>query len=88
MSSAPTLYNALGDNGEPLLTFAANHEIEPVNTFFSRRKNGISHTFNGWSKESIDYILPRQRDRKLVRDVVVHPQPLCEEDTYMYGHHM
>ena len=33
------------------------------------------HTFNGRGKKRIDYILTRKRDRKLVRDVTVHPQP-------------
>ena len=31
--------------------------------------------FNGRGKKCIDYILTRQRYRKLVRDVTVHPQP-------------
>ena len=50
--------------------------ISMVNTFFSTPKNGISHTFNGaGTRKRIDYILTRQYDRKLVRNVVVHPQP-------------
>ena len=64
------------DNGELLLAFASNHDLALVNTFFSTPKNGISHTFNGTgNRKRIDYILTRQRDRKLVRNVVVHPQP-------------
>ena len=64
------------DNGERLLTFASNHDLALVNTFFSTRKYGISHTFNGMgNKKRIDFILTRQRDRKLVRNVVTHPQP-------------
>ena len=46
-----------------------------MNTFFSTPKGGASHTFNGRGKKRIDYILTRQRDRKLVRNVTVHPQP-------------
>ena len=65
----------LNDNGERLLSFSANHEIALLNTFFSTAKNAISHTFNGRGKKRIDYILTRQRDRKLVQDVTVHPQP-------------
>ena len=65
----------LNDNGERLLLFSANHELALLNTFFSTAKNAISHTFNGRGKKCIDYILTRQRDRKLVRDVTVHPQP-------------
>ena len=63
------------DNGERLLSFSANHELALLNTFFSTAKNAISHTFNGRGKKRIDYILTRQRDRKFVRDVTVHPQP-------------
>ena len=65
----------LNDNGERLLSFSANHELALLYTFFSTAKNAISHTFNGRGKKRIDYILTRQRDRKLVRDVTVHPQP-------------
>ena len=46
-----------------------------MNTFFSTPKGGILHTFNGRGKKRIDYILTRQRDRKFVRNVTVHPQP-------------
>ena len=63
----------LNDNGERLLSFSANHELALLNTFFSTAKNAILHTFNGRGKKCIDYILTRQRDRKLVRDVTVHP---------------
>ena len=67
--------DSLNDNGERLLSFSANHELALLNTFFSTAKNAISHTFNGRGKKRIDYILTRQRDRKFVRDVTVHPQP-------------
>ena len=54
---------------------SVNYELALLNTFFSTAKNAISHTFNGRGKTRIDYILTRQRDRKFVRDVTVHPQP-------------
>ena len=60
----------LNDNGERLLSFSANALL---NTIFSTAKNAISNTFNGRGKKYIDYILTRQRDRKRVRDVTVHP---------------
>ena len=67
------------DNGELLLSFANNHDLALVNTFFSTPKRSISHTFNGRGKKTYRYrlhdILTRQRDGKLVRDVTVHPQP-------------
>ena len=67
--------DTLNDNGELLLSFANNHDLAIVNTFFSTPKGGVSHTFNGRGKKRIDYILTRQRDLKLVRNVMVHPQP-------------
>ena len=67
--------NTLNDSGERLLAFSANHGLALLNTFFSTAKNEISHTFNGRGKKRIDYILTRQRDRKLVRNVTVHTQP-------------
>ena len=73
--SVPTARDNLNDNGERLLSFSANHELALLNTFFSTAKSAISHTFNGRGKKRIDYILTRQRNRKLVRDVTVHPQP-------------
>ena len=67
--------DTLDDNGELLLSFANNHDLALANTFFSTPKSGISHTFNGRGKKRTDYILTKQRDRKFVRDVTVHPQP-------------
>ena len=67
--------DTLNGNGELLLPFANNHDLAIVNTFFSTPEGGVSHTFNGRGKKRIDYILTRQRDRKLVRNVTVHPQP-------------
>ena len=61
--------------GELLLSFANDHDLAIVNTFFSTPKGGVSHTFIGRGKKRIDYILTRRRDRKLVPSVTVHPQP-------------
>ena len=66
--------DTLNDNGELLLSFANNHDVAIVNTFFSTPKGGVSHTFNWGGKKRIDYILRRQRDRKRVQNVTVHPQ--------------
>ena len=63
------------DNGELLLLFANNHSLALVNTFFSKPKGGVSHTFNGRGQKRIDYILTRQADQKLVQTVTVNPQP-------------
>ena len=45
------------------------------NMFFSSAKNAILQTFNGRGKKTYFdcYILKRQRDRKLARDVTMHP---------------
>ena len=37
--------NTLNDNGERLLTFADNHGLALINTFFSTRKSSTSRTF-------------------------------------------
>ena len=67
--------DTVDDNGELLLSLANNHNLAIMNTFFSLPKGGVTHTFNGWGKKRIDYILTRQRDRKLVRNDTVHPSP-------------
>ena len=68
--------DTLNDNGELLLSFANNHDLAIiVKTFFSTPKGGVSYIFNERGKKRIDYILTRQRDRKLVRNVTVNPQP-------------
>ena len=67
--------DTLNENGELLLPFANNHDLAILNTFFSKPKGGVSHTFNGQGKKRIDYILTRLRDRKFVRNVTVHLQP-------------
>ena len=54
------------DNNELLLAFASNHDLAMLNTLFS---NGAGN------RKRIDYILTRQRARKHVWNVVVHPQP-------------
>ena len=67
--------DTLNDDGELLLSFANNHDLALVNAFFSTPKCGVSHAFIGRGKKRINYILTRQRDRKLVRNVTVQPLP-------------
>ena len=67
--------DTLNDNGKLLLSFANNHDLALVNTFFNTPKGGILHTFNGRGKKRIDYIVTMQRDRKFIRNITVHPQP-------------
>ena len=67
--------DALNDNGERLVSFSANNRFALLNTFFSTVKNSTSYTFNVLGKIRNDEILTRQRDRNLVQDVTLHPQP-------------
>ena len=70
----------LNDNGSRLLACAAEYKLSIVNTFFSTPKRGgnsDAFTYEG-PKEShrwrLDYILVRQHDRRLVRNITVHPK--------------
>ena len=71
----------LNSNGKRLLNFATDNKLAVTNTFFSTRKGGISHTYNGvigdraGDFKRIDYILTRQAHRPRVHNVEVHPQP-------------
>ena len=71
----------LNDNGKLLLTFATDNKLAIMNTFFSTRKSGVSHAYNGVTGnrtrdfKRIDHVLTRQAHRGKVRNVVVHPQP-------------
>ena len=71
----------LNNNGKRLLNFATDNKLAITNTFFSTRKGGISHTYNGvigdraGDFKRIDYILTRQAHRPRVHNVEVHPQP-------------
>ena len=71
----------LNNNGKRLLNFATDNKLAVTNTFFSTRKGGILHTYNGvignraGDFKHIDYILARQAHRPSVHNVEVHPQP-------------
>ena len=69
----------LNSNGKHLLAFASDNKLAVTNTFFSARKGGISHTFNGISNRNdqkrTEYILTRQAHRSRAHDAEVHPQP-------------
>ena len=71
----------LNDNGKLLLSFATDNKLAIMNTCFSTRKGGVSHTYNGVTGshtsdfKRIDYVLTRPAHRRRVRNVVVHPQP-------------
>ena len=67
--------NTLNDNGELLLSFANNHNLAIVNTFFSTPNGGVSHTFNGRGNKRIDYTLTRQRNRKSFGMLRCTPSP-------------
>ena len=74
-------HDELNNNGKRLLNFATDNKLAVTNTFFSTRKGGISHTYNGvigdraGDFKRIDYIRTRQAHRPRVHNVEVHPQP-------------
>ena len=45
--------DTLNDNVELLLSFASNHDLALVNTFFSTSKGGVSYAFDGLDKKRI-----------------------------------
>ena len=71
------------NNGTSLLRFAGDNKLPLVNTFSSVPKGCTSRTFNGTrpaDRKRIDYIITRQSNRKLVRNVTVHLQPHADSD--------
>ena len=65
----------LNNNGKRLLNFATDSKLAVTNTFFSTRKGGLAHTYNGvigdraGDIKRIDYILTRQAHRPRVHNV-------------------
>ena len=69
----------LNDNGERLLTHATDNKLALVNTYNASPARGISYTFQspnrGKDQHGLDYMLTRQVDRRLVRNVTVRTPP-------------
>ena len=69
----------LNDNGERLLIHATDNKLALLNTYYAAPARGISYTFQSPNREKaqyrLDYILTRQVDRRLVRDVTVRTPP-------------
>ena len=69
----------LNDNGKRLLTHATDNKLALLNTYDATPVRGISYTFQSPNQEKaqyrLDYILTRQVDRRLVRDVTVRTPP-------------
>lgn len=63
-------------NERPLVAVSAENQYGLVNAFFSAPKAGIPFTFQsrnrGFRCYRLDFILPRQHGRRLVRSVTVH----------------
>jgi len=51
--------NEISDNGKRLLSFATNHDLIYVKTFFRTSKGGAPHTLHSRGKINIDYTLTR-----------------------------
>ena len=69
----------LNDNGEQLLTHATDNKLALINTYYASPARGISYTFQspnrGKAQYRLDYILTRQVDKRLVRNVIVRTPP-------------
>ena len=67
------------DNGEQLLLHATDNKLALINTCCATPARGISYTFQsrnrGKAQYRLDYILTRQVDRRLVRNVSVRTPP-------------
>ncbi|CAN0091623.1 unnamed protein product, partial [Sphacelaria rigidula] len=68
------------DNGRRLLKCAAENKMAITKTFFrtpNRGESSTAYTYAGPKVEHrwrLDYILVRQQDRRLVRNITVHPE--------------
>ena len=68
--------DTLNDNGEWPLFVSANHGLALWDMFFSTAKIATSYIRSiGEAKHIFDFIFTRQRDKTLMQDVTVHPQP-------------
>ena len=69
----------LNHNGERLLINATDNKLALLNTYYATPARGISYTFQspnqGKAQYRLDYILTRQVDRRLVRNVTVRTPP-------------
>ena len=69
----------LNDSGERLMIHATDYKLALLNTYYATPARGISYTFQspnpGKAQYRLDYILTRQVDRRLVRNVTVRTPP-------------
>ena len=69
----------LNDNGERLLIHATDDQLSLLNTYYATPGRGISHTFQspnqGKAQYKLAYILTRQVDRRLVRNITARTPP-------------
>ena len=69
----------LNDNGARLLIHASDNNVALLNTYYATSARGISYTFQSPNREKaqyrLDFILTRQVDRRLVRNVTVRTPP-------------
>eukprot|EP00752_Nemacystus_decipiens_P015555 g13878.t1 len=76
--------DTLNDNGRRLLGLAADNHLCLLNTYFRTPKGGAAHTFQCSNerkmKHRLDFILMRQSDRRLVRNVSVQRVDFKDSD--------
>ena len=69
----------LNDNGDRLLVHATDKKLALLNTYYATLARGVSYTFQspkrGKAQYRLDYVLTRQVDRRLVRNVTVRTPP-------------
>ena len=82
----PHGYGAVNDAGTELLSFLSAHQATVCNTWFMKKdihkQTWMHPRSQQWS--CIDYIITRQRDRRLCLDVCVRRGAECNTDHQMF----
>ena len=78
----PHGHGAVNDAGQELLSFLASHQATACNTWYEKRDIHLTTWQHPKSKSwsCIDYIVMRQKDRKLCVDVAVERGAECNTD--------
>ena len=63
--------------GERILEFVVTRNLVISNSFFTKRESHLITYQSGENQSQIDYILIKQQNIKLVRDVKVTPNEEC-----------
>ena len=66
-------YGTRNQDGERILEYADSHNLVIANTRFPKRQSHLITFYSGNTKTQIDFVLIRQRDKKLVTNAKVVP---------------